>query len=67
MTDWKKLPMKAVYFPSAHTSKTGTVAFGELGASYRSCLARGGGESRNEMTCAEKPRCVMPRLLLAPG
>lgn len=43
MTDWKNLSMKVVYFPSPHTSKTGNVAFGELGASYTSCLARGGG------------------------
>lgn len=43
MTDWKKLPMKVVYFPSLHTSKTGKVAFGERGASYTSCLVRGGG------------------------
>lgn len=44
MTDWKKLPVEVVYFPSPHTSKTGTAALGELGASYTSCLARGGGK-----------------------
>lgn len=43
MTDWKKLPMKVVYFPSPYTSKTGNAAFRELGVSYTSCLARGGG------------------------
>lgn len=44
MTDWKKLPVEVVYFPSPHTSKTGTAALGELGASYTSCLAWGGGK-----------------------
>lgn len=39
MTAWKKLPGKVVYFPSPHTSETGSVARGERGVSYTSLFA----------------------------
>lgn len=45
MTDWKKLPGKVVYFPSPHTSETGSMARGERGVSYTSCLPTAGGEN----------------------
>lgn len=53
MTDWKKLPGKVVYFPSPHTSETGSMARGERGVSYTSCLPTAGGEGLDWQAPAE--------------
>lgn len=43
----EKTARKVVYFPSPHTSKTGTTALGGLGVSNASCWGRGEGKEPN--------------------
>lgn len=57
MTGWKKLPLEVAYFPSPHTSKTGTVAIGEQGVSYTSRLAGKGGSPDETTRAGEAVVC----------
>lgn len=68
MTDWKKLPGEVVYFPSPHTSKTGSMARGERGVSYTSCLPTAWGENRpGPASTSRATECLLGLVALTHG